>query len=69
MKEQAREEYEENKAYIDRLSNRQWKRKKFRKRIERLKRESEESLAEAEEAVKQAEEAKTNLEAEQGSQN
>ena len=69
MKEQALEESEKNKAYVDKLSNRQWKRKKFRKRIERLKRESKESLAEAEAAVKQAEEAKANAEAEQESQN
>jgi hypothetical protein len=68
MKEQAWEEYEENKAYIDKLSNRRWKRKKFRKRIERLKKESEESLAAAEEAAKRAREAKAAAEAEQDTQ-
>ena len=56
--EQAEEEYEQNKAYIDRLSNRKWKRKKFRKKIDRLKKETEESFAEAKEAAEQAEAAK-----------
>ncbi len=56
--EQAEEEYEQNKAYIDRLSNRKWKRKQFRKKIERLKKETEESFAEAKEAAEQAEAAK-----------
>jgi hypothetical protein len=57
-KEQAEEEYEENKAYIDKLSNRKWKRKKFRKKIDRLKKETEESYTEAKEAAERAEEVK-----------
>jgi len=65
-KAQAQQEYEDNKAYIDKLSNRKWKRKKFRKRITRLKKETEENFAEAEEAAKRAEEAKAK--AEQGKQ-
>ena len=70
MKEDAQRAYEENKAYIDRLSNRKWKRKQFRKRIDRLKRESEQGLIEAEEAVKRAQEAKAEagIEVEQESQ-
>ena len=56
--EQAEEKYEQNKAYIDRLSNRKWKRKQFRKKIDRLKKETEESYAEAKEAAEQAEAAK-----------
>lgn len=56
--EQAEKEYEENKAYIDKLSNRKWKRKKFRKRIDRLKKETEESYAKAKEAADQAEAAR-----------
>jgi len=56
-KEQADKEYEENKAYIDKLSNRKWKRKKFRKKIDRLKKETEESYAEAQNAAERAEEA------------
>jgi hypothetical protein len=56
--EQAEEEYEQNKAYIDRLSNRKWKRKQFRKKIDRLKKETEESYAEAKEAAERAEAAK-----------
>jgi len=61
-KEQAEEDYEKNKAYIDKLSNRRWKRKKFRKRIDRLKKETEESFAEAKSAEEQAEEAKKTAE-------
>jgi wobble nucleotide-excising tRNase len=57
-REQAEEDYRKNKAYIDKLSNRRWKRKKFRKRIDRLKRETEESLAEAQSAAEEAEKAK-----------
>ena len=57
-KEQAEKEYEENKAYIDKLSNRKWKRKKFRKKIDRLKKETEESFSEAKSAAERAEEAK-----------
>jgi hypothetical protein len=56
-KEQADKEYEENKAYIDKLSNRKWKRKKFRKKIDGLKKETEESYAEAQNAADRAEEA------------
>jgi hypothetical protein len=57
-KEQAEKEYEDNKAYIDKLSNRKWKRKKFRKKIDRLKKETEASYAEAKSAAERAEEAK-----------
>jgi hypothetical protein len=55
---QAEEDYEKNKAYIDKLSNRKWKRKKFRKRIDRLKKETEEGFTEAQSAAERAEEAK-----------
>jgi hypothetical protein len=68
LRDQAQEEYDYNKEYIDKLSNRKWKRKKFRKRIDRLKRESEQSFAEAEAAAKRAEEAKARIEADQESQ-
>jgi len=61
-KEQADKEYEENKAYIDRLSNRKWKRKQFRQKIDRLKKETEESYAEAESAAQRAEEARKKAE-------
>ncbi len=64
--EQAEEEYEQNKAYIDRLSNRKWKRKQFRKKINRLKKETEESFAEAKEAAEQAEAAKKKASQEAG---
>jgi len=56
-REQAKEDYDTNKAYIDKLSNRRWKRKKFRKRIERLRKETEESFAKAKSAAEQTEEA------------
>ena len=56
-REKADKEYEENKAYIDKLSNRKWKRKKFRKKIERLKKETEETYTEAQKAAERAEEA------------
>ena len=56
--EQAEKEYEQNKAYIDKLSNRKWKRKKFRKKIDRIKKETEESYTEAKEAAERAEAAK-----------
>ena len=68
MRDEAQEKYDYNKEYIDKLSNRKWKRKKFRKRIDRLKRESEQSFAEAEAAAKRAEEAKARIEADQESQ-
>lgn len=55
--EQARDEYEYNQEYVRKLSNRRWKRKKFRKRIERLKIETEASQSEAQAAAQQAEEA------------
>ena len=55
---QAEKDYEKNKAYVDELSNRRWKRKKFRKRIDRLREETEESFVEAKSAAQQAEEAK-----------
>jgi len=61
--EQAREDYQKNAAYIDKLSNRKWKRKKFRKKIERLKNETEESFAEAKSSAQQAAEAKAAAEA------
>ena len=57
-KEQAEEDYQKNKASIDKLSTRKWKRKKFRKRIDRLKKETEESFSEAKSAAERAEEAK-----------
>ena len=56
--EQANKEYEKNKAYINNLSNRKWKRKKFRKKIDRLKKETEESYSEARSAAERADEAK-----------
>ena len=68
LRDQAQEEFDSNKEYIDKLSNRKWKRKKFRKRIDRLKRETEQSFAEAEAAAKRAEEAKARIEAEQEGQ-
>jgi len=57
-REQAEKDYDNNKAYIDKLSNRRWKRKKFRKRIERLRKETEESFAQAKSAAEQAGKAK-----------
>jgi len=51
----AREETQENQDYLRQLSNRKWKRKKFRKRIERIKIETEATQAEAEAEVQQAE--------------
>ncbi len=53
----ARQETLENQEYVKKLSNRRWKRRKFRKRIERLKIETEATQAEAEAVVQQAEEA------------
>ncbi len=55
--QQAQEEYEYNNEYIRRLTSTKNKRKKFRKRVDRLKGETEASLAEARAAVEQAEEA------------
>ena len=53
--ENAREETQENQDYVRQLCNRKWKRKKFRKRIERIKIETEATQAEAEAEVRQAE--------------
>ncbi len=53
----AREETLENQEYIRNLSNRRWKRRKFKKRIERIKIETEASQAQAEAMIRQAEEA------------
>ncbi len=53
--ENAREETQENQEYVRRLSNRSWKRRKFRKRIERIKIETEATQAEAQAEVEQAE--------------
>ncbi len=57
--EKAREETQANEDYVRYLSNRRWKRKKFKKRIERIKIETEASQAQAEAAVKEAQEAAT----------
>lgn len=54
---EAQEELRTNQEYIKQLSTRQWKRRKFRKRIERIKIETEASLAKAEAIAQQAEEA------------
>ena len=53
--ERAREQTQDNQEYIRKLSNRKWKRKKFRKRIRRLKHETEAAQSEAEALVEQAE--------------
>jgi hypothetical protein len=58
--EKAREETEINQEYVRKLSTRRWKRRKFRKRIERIKIETEATQAEAEAAVRQAEAAAKN---------
>lgn len=55
--QQAQEEYEYNNEYIRRLTSTRNKRKQFRKRVDRIKTETEASLAEAEAAVEQAKEA------------
>ena len=55
--EKAREETEINQEYVRKLSTRKWKRRKFKKRIERIRIETEATQAEAEAAVKRAEEA------------
>lgn len=55
--ENAREETLENQEYVRKLSNRQWKRRKFRKRIERLKLETKAAQADADAEIQQAEEA------------
>ena len=55
--QKAQEEYEYNKEYIRRLTNTRNKRRKFRKRADRLKSETEVSQAEAKAAIEHAEEA------------
>ncbi len=55
--QQAQEKYEYNKEYIRKLTSTKNKRKKFRKRVLRLKAEAETNLAEAKAAVEQADEA------------
>ena len=55
--QRAQDEYEYNRDYVRALSNRRWKRRKFRKRIEGLKIETEATQAEAQAAAQQAEEA------------
>lgn len=55
--QQALEEYEHNKEYIRYLTSTRNKRIKFKKRVDRLKAESEASRAEAEAAVEKAEKA------------
>jgi hypothetical protein len=55
--QQAQEEYEYNNDYIRRLTSTRNKRKKFRKRVDRIKTETEVSRAEAQAAVEQAQEA------------
>jgi hypothetical protein len=51
---QAEEDFEYNNEYIRRLSSTREKRKQFRKRIDRIKAETEASRAEAQAAVEQA---------------
>lgn len=55
--QQAREKYEYNREYIRRLTSTKNKRKKFRKRVLRLKAEAEADLAKTEAAAEQAEQA------------
>ncbi len=55
--EKAQEQYQQNQEYIRRLSSTKGKRKQFRKKIERLKRETEADQAAAKSARLQAEEA------------
>ena len=55
--QQAREEFEYNDRYIRRLTSTKNKRRKFRKRVDRIKAENEASQAEANAAVEQAREA------------
>jgi hypothetical protein len=55
--QKARQETLENQEYVRNLSNRRWKRKKFKNRIERIKIETEASQAQAEATLRQAEEA------------
>jgi len=69
--QKAQEEYEYNKEYIRRLTNTRNKRRKFRKRADRLKSETEVSQAEAKAALEQAEEAvqKARIAAEEAQKN
>jgi len=53
--EQARKQTQDNQDYIRKLSNRKWKRRKFKKRIKRLQLENEAAQSEAEALVEQAE--------------
>ena len=55
--QQAQKEYEYNNEYTRRLTSTRNKRKKFRKRVDRIKTETEASQAEARASVVQAEEA------------
>ena len=55
--QQAQEEFESNNEYIRRLTSTRNKRKQFRKRVDRIKTETETSQAEAKAAIEQAEEA------------
>ena len=55
--QKARQETLENEEYVRTLSNRRWKRKKFKKRIERIKIETEASQAQAEATIRQSQEA------------
>ena len=65
-KEKAETEYNYNKEYIKRLSSTKRKRRQFRKKIERLKKETEQSFDEAKSAAEKAEEARQTA-AEEGS--
>ena len=53
----AHEKIQENQEYVRELSTRRWKRRKFRKRIDRIKIETEAIQSEAEIAAREAEEA------------
>ena len=55
--QQAEEEYEYKNEYIRRLTSTQNKRKKFRKRVDRIKAEAEASLVEAQETLERAKKA------------
>ncbi len=55
--QQARKEFESNNEYIRRLTSTRNKRKQFRKRVDRIKTETEASQAEAQAAIEQAEDA------------
>jgi hypothetical protein len=55
--EKARQETQVNRDYVRQLSTRSWKRRKFKKKIERINIETEASQAQAEATVQQAQEA------------